>query len=83
MKDLLATSRGSSPIRERASLSFSAMKSLVLREKEDKWTSEFGADEKVVSVVNALLNSGIQFDCLKVCLDMKVKMNNFQLHNLC
>ncbi|XP_073151384.1 uncharacterized protein [Henckelia pumila] len=57
MKDLLASSRGSSPIRERASLSFSAMKSLVLREKEDKWTSEFGADEKVVSVVNALLNT--------------------------
>ncbi|XP_073058907.1 uncharacterized protein [Primulina eburnea] len=57
MKDLIASSRGSSPIRERASMSFSAMKSLVLREKEDKWTSEFGADEKVVSVVNALLNT--------------------------
>ncbi|XP_073304057.1 uncharacterized protein [Primulina huaijiensis] len=59
MKDLLASSRGSSPIRDRASLSFSAMKSLVLREKEDKWTNEFGADEKVVSVVNVLLNTEV------------------------
>ncbi|KAL7103441.1 hypothetical protein ACP275_08G179200 [Erythranthe tilingii] len=57
MKDLRASSRGSSPIRERASLSFSAMKSLVLREKEDKLASEFGADEKVLSVINALLNA--------------------------
>ncbi|KAK6132856.1 hypothetical protein DH2020_033387 [Rehmannia glutinosa] len=58
MKELLVSSRGSSPIRERASLSFSAMKSLVLREKEDKLASEFGADEKVLSVINALLNAG-------------------------
>ncbi|KAG8365093.1 hypothetical protein BUALT_Bualt18G0068400 [Buddleja alternifolia] len=57
MKDLLASSRGSSPIRERASSSFSAMKSLVLREKEDKLANEFGADEKVVSVINALINA--------------------------
>ncbi|KAK6154436.1 hypothetical protein DH2020_008684 [Rehmannia glutinosa] len=58
MKELLVSSRGSSPIRERASLSFSAMKSLVLREKEDKLASEFGADEKVLSVINSLLNAG-------------------------
>ncbi|KAL6544489.1 hypothetical protein OROMI_023351 [Orobanche minor] len=57
MKDLLVSSRGSSPIRERASLSFSAMKSLVLREKEDKLASEFGADEKVLSVIHALLSA--------------------------
>ncbi|KAL3639978.1 hypothetical protein CASFOL_014946 [Castilleja foliolosa] len=56
-KDLLVSSRGSSPIRERASLSFSAMKSLVLREKDDKLASEFGGDEKVLSVINALLNA--------------------------
>lgn len=61
MRDLLASTRGSSPIRERASLSFSAMKSLVLREKEDKLASEFGADEKVLSVINALLNAGTWF----------------------
>ncbi|KAL6538436.1 hypothetical protein OROGR_012424 [Orobanche gracilis] len=57
MKDLRVSSRGSSPIRERASLSFSAMKSLVLREKEDKLASEFGADEKVLSVIHALLSA--------------------------
>ncbi|GER54901.1 Rab3 GTPase-activating protein catalytic subunit [Striga asiatica] len=49
MKELLVSSRGSSPIRERASLSFSAMKSLVLREKDDKLTNEFGGDEKVLA----------------------------------
>ncbi|XP_022848442.1 uncharacterized protein LOC111370801 [Olea europaea var. sylvestris] len=58
MKDLLASSRGSSPIRERASLSFSAMKSIVLREKEDRIASEFGADERVLSLINSLLNAG-------------------------
>ncbi|KAL3636762.1 hypothetical protein CASFOL_019061 [Castilleja foliolosa] len=57
MKELLVSSRGSSPIRERASLSFSAMKSMVLREKDDKLASEFGGDEKVLSVINALLNA--------------------------
>ncbi|KAL2476335.1 hypothetical protein Adt_37071 [Abeliophyllum distichum] len=57
MKDLLASSRGSSPIRERASLSFSAVKSLVLREKEDKIASEFGSDERVLSLINSLLNA--------------------------
>ncbi|KAL0302024.1 UNVERIFIED_CONTAM: hypothetical protein Sradi_6479200 [Sesamum radiatum] len=57
MKDLLVSSRGSSPIREKASLGISAMKSLVLREKEDKLASEFGGDEKVLSVMNTLLNA--------------------------
>lgn len=58
MKDLLASSTGSSPIRERASKSISAVKSLVLREKEDKLASEFGTDEKVLAVLNVLLNAG-------------------------
>ncbi|KAK3017410.1 hypothetical protein RJ639_006704, partial [Escallonia herrerae] len=52
MKDLLSSSRDSSPVRERAGLSFSAMKSLVLREKE-----EFGVDEKVLSLINSLLDA--------------------------
>ncbi|KAK2990033.1 hypothetical protein RJ640_004711 [Escallonia rubra] len=52
MKDLLQSSRDSSPVRERAGLSFSAMKSLVLREKE-----EFGVDEKVLSLINSLLDA--------------------------
>ncbi|KAK3025563.1 hypothetical protein RJ639_041041, partial [Escallonia herrerae] len=52
MKDLLSSSRDSSPVREKAGLSFSAMKSLVLREKE-----EFGVDEKVLSLINSLLDA--------------------------
>ena len=45
LKDLLASSGNSSPIRERAGLSFSTVKSLVLRDKEDKLASGFGDDE--------------------------------------
>lgn len=55
MKDLLASSRGSSPIREKASLSFSAVKSLVLREKE---ASELGTDDKGLCLITSLLDAG-------------------------
>ena len=56
MKEILASSRDSSPVRERA---ISAVKSLVLREKEEKLTAEFGGDEKVLSLLNSLLDAGI------------------------
>lgn len=65
MKDFLASSRGSSPM-ERASLSLSAVKSLVLREKDDKFAGELGADEKVLSLVNLLLDSEGHFPGRKV-----------------
>ncbi|CAN4104000.1 unnamed protein product [Withania somnifera] len=65
MKDFLATSRGSSPM-ERASLSLSAVKSLVLREKDDKFAVEFGADDKVLSLVNLLLDAEGYFPGRKV-----------------
>ncbi|KAL4566791.1 hypothetical protein LXL04_030916 [Taraxacum kok-saghyz] len=57
MKDLLMSSRDSSPVREKAGLNFSTVKSLVLRDKEDKIDMEFGTDEKVkvVSVISSLL----------------------------
>lgn len=58
MKDLLASSRDSSPVREKA---ISAMKSLVLREKEDKFTAEFGGDEKVLSLIKSLIDAEGQF----------------------
>lgn len=61
MKDLLASSKGSSPIREKASMSISVMKSLVLREKDDKMINEFGSDEKVLAVINSLLDAEGQF----------------------
>lgn len=58
MKDLLVSSRSSSPIKERAGLTLSAMKSLVLREKEDKSTLELSADEEVLSLLYSLFNAG-------------------------
>ncbi|KAI3986725.1 hypothetical protein MKX01_014263 [Papaver californicum] len=61
MKDFLASTRDSSPVRERSGLSFSAMKSLVLRDKEDKSTSEFGDDDEVVSSIKALFDAECHF----------------------
>ncbi|KAL9663376.1 hypothetical protein QQ045_018762 [Rhodiola kirilowii] len=57
IKDFLASSRDSSPGRERSSLSLSSVKSLVLRDRDDKSKSEFGDDEKkVVSLIHSLFN---------------------------
>ncbi|QCD78293.1 Rab3 GTPase-activating protein catalytic subunit [Vigna unguiculata] len=56
MKDFVASSRGSSPAKERAGLSLSSMKALVLREKEAKLTSEFSSDEKVLYLINSLFD---------------------------
>ncbi|KAK7385969.1 hypothetical protein VNO78_31980 [Psophocarpus tetragonolobus] len=56
MKDFIASSGGSSPAKERAGLSLSAVKALVLREKEDKLTSEFTSNEKVVQLIGFLFN---------------------------
>ena len=59
MKDFIAFSGSSSPVRERAGLSLSAMKALVLPEKEDKLTSEFCNDEKVMYQINSLFDPGM------------------------
>ncbi|KAJ6979579.1 hypothetical protein NC653_027659 [Populus alba x Populus x berolinensis] len=61
VKDILASSGASSPIMERASLSLAAVKSLVLRDKEDKLTSEFGNDEKLVSLIKSLFDAEGKF----------------------
>lgn len=55
MKDFLSSPKNSSPVRERVGISLSAMKSLVLREKEE---NELGDDEKVCSLIQALLDAG-------------------------
>ncbi|PKI77540.1 hypothetical protein CRG98_002146 [Punica granatum] len=60
MKDFLLSSRDSSPIKERAGLSLSAVRSLVLREKEDKDKSDFGDDEEVLSLIKALFDADIR-----------------------
>ncbi|XP_076927727.1 uncharacterized protein LOC143591395 [Bidens hawaiensis] len=57
MRDLLMSSRDTSPVREKAGLNFSTVKSLVLRDKEDKFDMELSADEKVVSCINSLLGA--------------------------
>ncbi|KAL5164787.1 Rab3 GTPase-activating protein catalytic subunit [Glycine soja] len=57
MKDFVA----SSPAREKAGLSISSVKALVLREKEDKLTSEFSSDEKVVYLINSLFDQEGEF----------------------
>jgi len=58
MKEFIASSGGSSPAKERAGLSLSAVRALVLREKEDVLTSEFSSNEKVVQLISALFNPG-------------------------
>ncbi|GKV39569.1 hypothetical protein SLEP1_g47327 [Rubroshorea leprosula] len=61
MKDLLASSRESSPIRDRTGLSLSAVKSLVLRDKEGKITSSFADDERVLALIRSLFNTEGKF----------------------
>ncbi|XP_027342313.1 rab3 GTPase-activating protein catalytic subunit-like [Abrus precatorius] len=61
MKDFVASSGSSSPARERVSLSLSAVKALVLREKEEKLTSEFSSNEKVVYLINSLFDQEGEF----------------------
>ena len=58
LKDFIA-SPGGSPAKEKAGLSLSAVKALLLREKEDKLTSEFSGDEKVVNLINFLFDPGM------------------------
>lgn len=60
MKDLFASSGTPSPGREKTGLSLSAVKSLVLRDKEDRFTSKF-EDERMMVLINALFESG-RFD---------------------
>ncbi|KAL6205479.1 hypothetical protein ACLB2K_022738 [Fragaria x ananassa] len=56
MKDILGSSVNSSPGRERGGLSLSAVKSLVLREKDEK-LSDFGRNEKVLSLIHSLFDA--------------------------
>jgi len=56
VKDSLL-SAASPLVRERASLSFSAVKSFVLRGKEEKITSEF-SDDEAWSFIQSILDAG-------------------------
>ncbi|KAL5735896.1 hypothetical protein ACOSP7_030357 [Xanthoceras sorbifolium] len=57
MRDLLASSGSSSPVRERAGLSLSVVKSLVLRDNDDKVAFQFNNDEKVLSLIHSLFDA--------------------------
>ncbi|KAK9133348.1 hypothetical protein Scep_012876 [Stephania cephalantha] len=57
MNDFLASSRDSSPLRERGGLSFSVMKSIVLREKEEKPTSDFSDNDEILQLVQLLFDA--------------------------
>lgn len=59
LKDFLAASGSSSPVRERASLSLYAVRSLVLREKDER-PSDFGNNEKVLALIRSLFDAGIR-----------------------
>ncbi|KAM3744198.1 hypothetical protein ACB098_06G034200 [Castanea mollissima] len=69
LKDCLASSASSSPVRERAGLSLSAVKSLVLREKEEKLTFDYGDNEKVLSLINSLFDAEGNFLRRKISYD--------------
>ncbi|KAI4307988.1 hypothetical protein L6164_031109 [Bauhinia variegata] len=61
LKDFMASPASSSPVRERAGISLSAMKALVLREKEDYLNSEFINNEKVAFLIDSLFDPGGEF----------------------
>ncbi|KAL0710220.1 hypothetical protein Bca4012_017198 [Brassica carinata] len=56
MKDFVAPSGNSSPVKEKGGLSLSAVKSLVLGEQEDKLGFDSGDEKKLVSLINSLFN---------------------------
>ncbi|KAK1260676.1 hypothetical protein QJS04_geneDACA023445 [Acorus gramineus] len=60
IKDLLTSTRDSSPIKDRAGLSLSAVKSLVLRDKEEK--STFGSGEDEDHLISSLFSEVDHFD---------------------
>ena len=58
MKDFVAPSGNSSPVKEKGGLTLSAVKSLVLGEQEDKLGFDSGDEKKLVSLINSLFNVG-------------------------
>ncbi|XP_044474391.1 rab3 GTPase-activating protein catalytic subunit-like isoform X2 [Mangifera indica] len=69
IKDSLASSGSFSPVFERAGLSLSSVKSLVLRDKDDKLASDFCNDEKVMSLIQSLFDAEGNFLRRKIYSD--------------
>lgn len=80
MKDLLASSRSSSPVRERGGLSFSAMKSLMLREKDNKLTPDIGDDEELLPLSKSLFDPEGQFPRRKTSIDSAMVSLSREIH---
>ncbi|TYJ96562.1 rab3 GTPase-activating protein catalytic subunit isoform X2 [Cucumis melo var. makuwa] len=57
MKSLLASSGDSSPAREKSGLSLSSVRALMLREKEEKSSTEFHHDERIQSLICSLFDA--------------------------
>lgn len=58
MKSLLASSGDSSSTREKSGLSLSAVRALVVREKEEKISTEFHHDARIQSLICSLFDAG-------------------------
>ncbi|CAN8252874.1 unnamed protein product [Cochlearia groenlandica] len=75
VKDFVAPSGTSSPVKERGGLSLSAVKSLVLGEKEDKLGFDSGDEEKLVSLINALFDVDGNFLSRMIVSDLESPNN--------
>ena len=57
LKDFLASSENFSSIREKAGLSFSVVKLLVLRDKKDKLAFDFSDYKRVFTLIHSLFDA--------------------------
>ncbi|KAL0886793.1 hypothetical protein Bca101_010776 [Brassica carinata] len=75
MKEFAASSGSSSPVRERGGLSLSAVKSMVLGEKEEKFGFDSKDEEKLVSLINAMFNVDGNFLIRMIVSDLESPTN--------
>ncbi|CAN7066887.1 unnamed protein product [Brassica rapa subsp. trilocularis] len=75
MKEFAASSGSSSPGRDRGGLSLSAVKSMVLGEKEDKFGFDSRDEEKLVSLINAMFNVDGNFLVRMIVSDLESPTN--------
>ncbi|CAF1760698.1 unnamed protein product [Brassica napus] len=75
MKEFAASSGSSSPGRDRGGLSLSAVKSMVLGEKEDKIGFDSRDEEKLVSLINAMFNVDGNFLVRMIVSDLESPTN--------
>ncbi|XP_010536669.1 PREDICTED: rab3 GTPase-activating protein catalytic subunit [Tarenaya hassleriana] len=79
VKDFVASSGSSSPVKERGALSLSAVKSLVLGDKEDKHGFDPGDEDRLVSLTQALCDAESSFLSRKIGADFGSPANTSSL----